>query len=75
MRVFLLTFLIVFINSKFLYAEGSYFADGSYPAKGFSSLNLTEQEIAYLKEKDKITMCIDPTGCPLKELIRGSMLV
>ncbi len=37
----------------------------------YARVNFTEQEQAYLKEKSKITMCIDPDWMPLEKIEKG----
>ncbi len=37
----------------------------------FASLNLTDQEKAYIKEKKQITMCVDPDWMPFEKIENG----
>lgn len=46
------------------------FSDALY-ADLYSGMDLTDQEIEFLKEKKKITMCIDPDWMPLEKIDKG----
>ena len=63
MRVSSFFVLIIFLSS-FSFSENLY--AGLYAEMGF-----TDQEIAFLKEKKEITMCIDPDWMPFEKIDKG----
>lgn len=63
MRTTSLFVLMIFLSS-FAFSENLY-------ADLYAEMDFTDQEIAFLKEKKKITMCIDPDWMPFEKIDKG----
>lgn len=63
MRLSSLFVLIIFL-SNFSFCENLY-------AGLYAEMDFTDQEIAFLEEKKKITMCIDPDWMPFEKIDKG----